>query len=512
MLDARELSSLIAVCIIALSARLAAAAWAPDIDSAGFYLRRAQELLGQLPWTGVIPGYWIHPPGMSILVLPALVFHLGYRGAQATVAFLSAAALPALWLVARRAGRSRSVAGLWCVVVCLSPAFFFSGGQVLPDVCLVTVALWMFWAVQTNSIILATVLSVAAVLLKEDTLVLSSMGIVAAALKYGLWDKRTRKWLLPIVAGALSLLVCYGTVGIAFGYVTNPQHIDEFRFVFHQLTSPLAVVKRFLLVSWQALFLVGVGSAIVPLLFLLLRIGDSRPTSWNQVNRTSLAGIVAALMFLALHSIAGLYPLTRYMLPAATLLICSVASFDWSVWRQTDRQINTVAVVTCALASVIWLGVDLRFIATPASVVLLSPNDCQQELEAMISRSTDTKPISAILNFTQSSTSSKVYTDTYMLRAIEKDAVDNDLTLWGRPAHFASQILVAMGHRPLLMTTDNAKRHALLVDFTPPQCWLAVTHLAGDPRTSRQLSTTRISVGNSKAYIVETALFVPECE
>jgi len=109
--------------------------------------------------------------------------------------------------------------------------------------------------------------------------------------------------------------------------------------------------------------------------------------------------------------------------------------------------------------------------------------------------------------------SSKVYTDTYMLSAIERYAFDNDLLLRGKSAYLASQILLAMGHHSLLMNTETARRHALLLgDGTPPQCWLAVTNLAEEPSTSRQLSTALFRIGTSKAFVVENVPFLPECE
>jgi hypothetical protein len=490
--------------------RLLAANWAPDIDAAGLYLRRAQELLGQLPWTSILWTYWVHPPGVSLLVVPVLASNLGYKGAQATIALLSATAVPGLWLVARNSGLSNRAAGAWALLLGVSPAFFFSGGQVVPEAPLVALAIWMIWAIQKQSMWFAAVVALLAVLMKEEALALSTMGFIAALINHGWGSRKTWQWLTPIAIATLGVASWYAIVGLSNGFVTNSAHLQEFVFVAHQSTHPLALIKRAAYVSWQAVFLIGIGAACAPLVSMAFGLAPVTTKDCLKSQATSIAATVVGILLLAWHSIVGHDVLVRYMLPAAALFIGAGAAAGDMYLRPLGRRVSTILVVACATMSLVWLFADLRFLGKRASVTTISgPNFSQESLSSVLEH----RGIKVILGTRQAVVSPRIYEDTYVLRDVERIAADSHLVFTGTSALFATQIETAMNHPLLELTADQEKNSALLINnFTPLECSLAIAKIAQDPANATQLQVTRIRAGDSVAYIVQTRTNVSECE
>jgi hypothetical protein len=490
--------------------RLLAANWAPDIDAAGLYLRRAQELLRQLPWTSILWTYWVHPPGVSLLVVPALASNLGYKGAQATIALLSATAVPALWLVARNSGLSKRAACAWALLLCVSPAFFFSGGQVIPEAPLVALAIWMIWAVQKQSMSFAVVVALLAVLMKEEALALSAMGFIAALIHHGYRSRKTWRWLTPIALATLGVASWYVIVGLSNGYVTNSAHLQELAFTANQIKHPLALIKRAAYVSWQAVFLIGIGAACAPLASMAFGLAPVTTKDFLKSQATSIAAAVVGIVLLGWHSAVGHDVLVRYMLPAAGLFIGAGAAAGEKHLRPLGQTICASLVVACAAISLAWLLVDLRFLGKPASVMTISGPDFSQE---SLSSVMEHRGIKVILGTRQAVVSPRIYEDTYVLREVERIAADRHLVFIGTSALFATQIETAM-NRPLLeLTADREKSTALLINnFTPQECSLAIAKIAQDSANSAQLQVTRIRAGESVAYIVQTRMSAPECQ
>jgi hypothetical protein len=508
--QSRERRFVWGVFFAAAVARLLSSSWAPDIDAAGLYLRRAQEILRQLPWTGILWTYWVHPPGVSLLVAPALASGLGYKGAQVTIALLSATAVPALWLVARYAGLSTRAAGAWCLVLCLSPAFFFSGGQVVPDVPLAALAIWMIWATQKQSIWFATIVAVLAVMMKEEALALSTMGFIAALINHGYASRKTWQWLSPIALSTLAIACWYSFVGLSNGYVTNSAHLQEFAFTVHQVTHPLACIKRAAYVTWQAVFLVGMGAACVPLVSMVFGLALGTTRDCLKSRATCISAAAVGLLLLGWHSIVGNDVLVRYMLPAAALFIGAGAAAGDNHLRAFGRSVSTKILVVCATTSFVWLLADVRFLGKGASVTTVSAQNLSKDILSIVF---EHRGIRVILDTRQAAVSPRIYEDTYVLREIERFAAERHLVFIGTSALFATQIEIAMNHAPLELTSNWEKNPAILINnFTPRDCALAIAKIAQDPVNSMQLHATEMRSGDSVAYIVQSPISTPECK
>ena len=506
----RERQIVCGVFLAAAVVRLLASRWAPDIDAAGLYLRRAQEMLGQLPWTSILWTYWVHPPGVSLLVAPALAANLGYKGAQATIALLSATAAPGLWLVGRNSGLSNRDCAAWAVVLCVSPAFFFSGGQVVPDVPLVALAIWMVWAVQRQHVWFAAAIALLAVLMKEEALALSIMGFIAAVINQGYRSRKTWRWLTPLGVATLGIAAWYVIVGLCHGYVANNAHLQELAFTAHQIRHPLAIVKRAVYVTWQAVFLIGIGAACVPLVSVAFGLTTGTAKDFLKSKATSFAAIIVGIVLLGWHSIVGNDVLVRYMLPAAALFIAAGAAAGDDHLRPVGRSVSTSLVIVCATLSLVWLLADLRFVGKGAAVATISGQDFSREAAASV---WEPRGIKLILSTRQPAVSRGIYEDTYILQEEERIAADRQLVFMGTSALFATQIEAAMNHPLLELTSDPEKKTAVLINhFTPVACTLAVARIAEAPENSTQMQVMRIRAGGSVAYIVQSRLSMPECE
>jgi len=352
--------------------------------------------------------------------------------------------------------------------------------------------------------------AVLAVLMKEEALALSAMGFIAALIDHGYRSRKTWQWLTPVAIATLGVASWYAIVGFSNGYVTNSAHLQEFVFVAHQATHPLALIKRAAYVSWQAVFLIGIGAACAPLVSMAFGLALVTTKDCLKSQAISIAAAVVGIVFIGWHSIVGHDVLVRYMLPAAALFLGAGAAAGDKHLRPLGRTVSTSLVVVCATLSLVWLLADLRFLGTAASVMTISGPDFSQE---SLSSVLEHRGIKVILSTRQAAVSPRIYEDTYVLREIERIASDRHLVFMGTSALFATQIETAMNHPLLELTADREKSTALLINnFTPLECALAIAKTAQDPANATRLQVTRIRAGDSVAYIVQTRMSTPECE
>jgi hypothetical protein len=381
---------------------------------------------------------------------------------------------------------------------------------VVPEAPLVALAIWMIWATQKQSMWFAAVVALLAVLMKEEALALSAMAFIAVLINHGYGSRKTWRWLMPIAIAALGVASWYAIVGLSNGYVTNSAHLQEFVFVAHQTTHPLALLKRAAYVIWQAVFLIGIGAACAPLVSMAFGLAPVTTKDWLKSHATSISAAVVGTVLIGWHSIFGHDVLVRYMLPAAALFIGAGAAAGEKHLRPLGRTVCASLVVACAAISLVWLLADLRFLGRAASVMTISGPDFSQE---SLSSVLEHRGIKVILSTRQAAVSPRIYEDTYVLREVERIAVDRHLVFMGTSALFATQVEAAMNHPLLELTTDWEKNTALLINnFTPLECSLAIAKVANDPANSTQMQVTRVRAGDSVAYIVQARMSTPECE
>lgn len=292
--------------------------------------------------------------------------------------------------------------------------------------------------------------------------------------------------------------------------MTNSAHLQELAFTAHQIRHPLALIKRAAYVSWQAVFLIGMGAACAPLVSMAFGLAPVTTKGCLKSQATSIAAVVVGIVLIGWHSAVGHDVLVRYMLPAAALFIGAGAAAGDKYLRPLGRTISTSLVVACATISLVWLLADLRFLGKAASVMTISARDFSQE---SLSSVLEHRGIKVIFGTRQAIVSPRIYEDTFVLREVERIAADRHLVFMGTSALFATQIETAMNHPLLELTADREKNPALLINnFTPLECALAIDKIAQDPTNSTQLQVTRIRAGDSVAYIVQTPMSTPECE
>jgi hypothetical protein len=498
---------------IGLALRLVVAFYPPDIDSAGFYLERAREITKPDLWRNGPWRYWIHPPALSFIVAPVYLLGFGYKTAQALTAVISATAVPGIWLVSGAAGAGRLGSVLWVLVVCFAPAFFFSGGQVLPEVPLVAVLVWLVWAIDTNNIWMATIMAVVAALIKEEALAFSALGVLSALL---IRDRKAiAKWTLPVAAAAAALTIWWVLARLELGPLRPPPGsealIRESSFLGRQLEHPLAALKHAALVSWQCFFIVGMGAiGVLVVSFVPVRTAAA-PAQWTTRHSRELAILIIAGSLLALHSFAAEATLVRYQMPAAALVLCGAAGAGF----RSDSRGRILWLAGSGFCAFIALTAFARDISALRSPLSMSTKPVAVQIAAYDgwSRPAD-KSLWSILTWRQDNVSSVLIQDAAVLKAIEDIAVTRHLSFVDTAnAKLTYQISNAMGHDIIHVGGNAADRTSalLLTDTSQENCRAVVSSVLNANLGNPSMTVTWIRDGNTNTFIIEGPVGVLDC-
>jgi hypothetical protein len=345
--------------------------------------------------------------------------------------------------------------------------------------------------------------------MKEEALALSVIGLIAALITWGYKDRKTWRWLTPFVVAFIALICWYAFVGLAHGYITNKANVKEFAFTVHQITHPLALIKRAAYVCWQAIVLVTAGAACVPFVTAAIGLSRKKAKECLESNAISVAATVVAIVLIGWHSIAGKDALVRYLLPVGALFI-GAGAVAGGVQMTSSRQSFAKLVAIFATFSMVWLVADLRFLGKNASVTEISGRDFSREY---LQRALQQPNLQTILTSRQAAISPRIYEDEHVLHEVERVADESRLHFIGASALFTTQIETAMDRTPLVLSNDRRGNPSVLINkFSPRACVNAIANIADNSASSAQLHVLRVRNGDSVDYIVQSSVGLPACE